>query len=71
MGGVGQEFKNTLEQITMEGIGQNTLKQIDPSIKNVQSNCSNVHNISSFTFLSVLEIHDIVCSNSITRYACL
>ena len=28
MGRVGQEFRNTLEQIAVEGVGQNKLKQI-------------------------------------------
>ena len=31
VGGVGQEFRNTLEQIAVEGVGQNTLKQFGGS----------------------------------------
>ena len=31
MGGVGQEFRNTLEQIAVEGVSQNTLRLIGGS----------------------------------------
>ena len=54
IGGVGQEFRNTLEEIAVEGVGQNTLRLIGGSWSRVYQKIHRAIAIMGFCILDQL-----------------